>query len=65
MAAKKNYTAREDGSVRMKNSKGFEYWIVAKDVDYLLENLPDEKKWSLVPDPAEGKEHGPTGPPRK
>jgi len=60
----KKSTPRKDGSVRMANSKGWEYWINPKDVDALL-NLKNDKAWKLVPDPPEGKGHGPTGPPRK
>jgi len=64
MPEKKTYTPRKDGSVRMANSHGWEYWIAAKDVAALMA-LPNDKDWKKVPDPPEGKEHGPTGPPRK
>lgn len=59
------FTAREDGSVRMANSKGWEYWMRPKDAEYLLNELPEDKRWKMIPDPAEGEEYGPTGPPKK
>ena len=63
-APEPTFTPRKDGSVRMANSKGWEYWMPAKDVDGLLA-LPNDKAWRLVPDLPDGAGFGPTGPPRK
>lgn len=54
-------TPRKDGSIRMANSHGWEYWIRPKDVAALM---AQKKPWTKVPDPPDGK-YGPTGPPRK
>ncbi len=59
-ANKPTFTPRKNGSVRMANSHGWEYWIKPKDVDALLAL---KKPWRKVPDPPDGK-YGPTGPPR-
>ena len=61
-ATKLTFTPRKDGSVRMANSHGWQYWINSKDAGSLL---VQKKPWKMVPDPPEGKKHGPTGPPRK
>ena len=57
---KSTSTPRKDGSVRMANSHGWQYWINAKDVGVLM---AQKKPWTMVPDPPDGK-HGPTGPPK-
>lgn len=58
-AKKKTYTPRKDGSIRMANSHGWEYWIKAKDVAALM---AQKKPWKKVPDDEHSKF---TGPPRK
>ena len=61
--AEPTYTPRENGAIRMANSKGWEYWIKPKDVATLLA-LKNDKAWSKIADPEDGV-YGPTGPPRK